>query len=62
MIFGTDLYLRFLGEDTSGSNETQDDEPKNEMNNQILPEVLHDELVWRNAYLNGLFFTKNSKL
>ena len=29
-----------------------------EMKNQILPEALHDELVLRNACLNGLFFTK----
>ena len=61
MIFGTDLYLRFLGPDISGSNEAEDDseEPKIEIRKRqpVLADLLYQ--LYRSALTIGKEDTLN---
>jgi hypothetical protein len=59
VIFGTDLYLRFLGKDTSGSNEDQDAEPKSETRKRqpVLADLLYQ--LYRSALTIGKEDTLN---
>ena len=59
MIFGTDLYLRFLGEDTSGSNETEEADTGNEKRKRqpVLANLLYQ--LYRSAVTIGKEDTMN---
>ena len=59
MIFGTDLYLRFLGKDTSESDEAEDSEPKTETRKRqpVLADLLYQ--LYRSALTIGKEDTLN---
>ena len=59
VIFGTDLYLRFLGEDTSGSNETEEADTGNEKRKRqpVLANLLYQ--LYRSAVTIGKEDTMN---
>ena len=59
VIFGTDLYLRFLGEDTSASNEAEEAEPESEKRKRqpIMAKLLYQ--LYRSAVTIGKEDTMN---